>query len=142
MLNPSNYQGSREYPPPHLESAAAKHRVCVVSADYRLAPQTRLPEILSDLTSLFSYLVSPAFDSATKSRIDTSRIVTMGSSAGGWLSLLSGLNVGFEESGTRYEAELKDRVKGVVGIYPITSVEHEFWHTKQSRTFFFSSSRP
>jgi len=60
----------------------------------------------------------------------------MGSSAGGWLSLLAGLNIGFNESQVQWEEGLKGKVKGVVGIYPITSVEHEFWHKKQHRESF------
>jgi len=49
------------------------------------------------------------------------------------LSLLVGLRIGFEESGEKYEEKLKDCIRGVVGIYPITSVEHKFWHEKQRR---------
>ncbi|GAA5961676.1 hypothetical protein JCM3765_000471 [Sporobolomyces pararoseus] len=120
-------QGSRENLYPHLASAPSKHNLCLISADYRLAPQTRFPQILSDVTTLFSFILSPAFDKATSSMLDTSRIVTMGSSAGGWLSLLGGLKIGLQA----WEEGSKERVKGVVGIYPITSVEHEFWHKKQ-----------
>ncbi|GAA5902725.1 alpha/beta hydrolase [Sporobolomyces salmoneus] len=122
---------------PHLATAPSKYNLCLISADYRLAPQTRFPQILSDLTSLYSYILSPAFDKATNSKLDTSRIVTMGSSAGGWLSLLSGLNIGFKESGEKWEEGLRESERGVVGIYPITSVEHEFWHTKQSPVSYF-----
>ncbi|GAA6023807.1 hypothetical protein JCM11491_000551 [Sporobolomyces phaffii] len=121
-------QGSRR-------TAPTKYDLCLVSADYRLAPQTRLPDILSDLAHLFSFLTSRAFAAATGDRLDPDRIVTVGSSAGGWLSLLGGLDIGPRDDDTRDEA-LAGRVKGVVGIYPITSVEHEFWHTKQHRKSF------
>jgi len=69
----------------------------------------------------------------TSGRVDPKRLVTIGNSAGGWLSLLVGLRIGFEESGEKYEERLKDCIRGVVGVYPITSVEHKFWHEKQRR---------
>ncbi|GAA5881183.1 hypothetical protein JCM16303_004832 [Sporobolomyces ruberrimus] len=131
-------QGSRKTPYSHLTRAPSKYNLALISADYRLAPQTRFPQILSDLTSLFTYILSPAFETATKGVFDVSRIVTCGSSAGGWLSLLSGLKIGFEESGQEWEQKLGDgRVKGVVGIYPITTVEDKFWHTKQHPVSYF-----
>ncbi|GAA6064101.1 hypothetical protein JCM10212_003664 [Sporobolomyces blumeae] len=124
-------QGSRKSLYPHLLNAAARHHVCFISADYRLAPQTRFPGILSDLTCLFSYLLSPAFAKATDDRLDLSRIVTIGNSAGGYLSLIAGLGVAFDESGTKRETQLVGRIKGVVSIYGITSVTDSFWHEKQ-----------
>ncbi|GAA5937619.1 alpha/beta hydrolase [Sporobolomyces koalae] len=128
-------QGSRigVYSYPHLSRAPSKFNLCLVAADYRLAPQTRFPQILSDLTSLFSYISSAAFKTATDNRLDYDRIVVMGSSAGGWLSLLSGLKIGFDETGQEYDDGLTARLRGVVGLYPITTVEDKFWHEPQRR---------
>lgn len=59
----------------------------VVSIDYRLAPETRLPAIIEDLEDAFTWVRTegPAlFD------IEPSRIAVIGASAGGYLTLTSG----------------------------------------------------
>ena len=62
----------------------------VVSIDYRLAPETKLPQIIEDLEDAFRWIRSegPALFGA-----DTTRIAVMGSSAGGYLTLTSGFRV-------------------------------------------------
>ena len=59
----------------------------VVSIDYRLAPETKLPSIIEDLEDAFAWLHArgPELFNA-----DTSRIAVMGSSAGGYLALTAG----------------------------------------------------
>ena len=59
----------------------------VVSIDYRLAPETRLPSIIEDLEDAFVWVRAqgPELFNA-----DASRIAVMGSSAGGYLTLTSG----------------------------------------------------
>jgi acetyl esterase/lipase len=59
----------------------------VVSIDYRLAPETRVPEIWEDVRDAFAWVrrVGPSeFDA------DLSRIAAVGPSSGGYLSLLAG----------------------------------------------------
>ena len=62
----------------------------VVSIDYRLAPETKLPEIVSDLEDAFDWIreASPALLGA-----DPSRLAVMGGSAGGYLTLLAGYRI-------------------------------------------------
>jgi acetyl esterase/lipase len=59
----------------------------VVSIDYRLAPETKLPAILEDVRTAFAWIRQEAPKSFTKS---TERIVVLGGSAGGYLTLASG----------------------------------------------------
>ncbi len=63
---------------------------CVVSIDYRLAPETKLPEIISDLEDAFGWLRAHARE---KFSADASKIAVMGGSAGGHLTLSSGFRV-------------------------------------------------
>jgi acetyl esterase/lipase len=58
----------------------------VVSIDYRLAPETKLPEIVCDVEDAWTWLREHA-DSVG---IDRSRIAILGHSAGGYLALLGG----------------------------------------------------
>ena len=59
----------------------------VVSIDYRLAPETKLPEILQDVSSAYAWLreKGPALFA-----IDPDKIAVIGHSAGGYLTLTSG----------------------------------------------------
>jgi acetyl esterase/lipase len=59
----------------------------VVSIDYRLAPTTKLPQIIEDLRDAWRWLRT---DAATRFSIDPNRIAVAGSSAGGYLTLMSG----------------------------------------------------
>ncbi len=62
----------------------------LVSIDYRLAPETKLPAIIEDLEDAFAWVRTegPALVHA-----DARRITTMGSSAGGYLTLTAGFRV-------------------------------------------------
>jgi acetyl esterase/lipase len=59
----------------------------VISIDYRLAPETKLPGILEDLRDAFAWV--RARGEATLGR-PAERIVVLGGSAGGYLTLVSG----------------------------------------------------
>jgi len=59
----------------------------VVSIDYRLAPETKLPAILEDVRDAFTWIRQEAPKSFTSS---TNQIVVLGGSAGGYLTLVSG----------------------------------------------------
>ncbi|CAA7268584.1 unnamed protein product [Cyclocybe aegerita] len=113
--------------PPHMLKAPDKHNLCLISADYRLAPQTRLPGILSDCKSAIDFLHASEFAEATENCVDVSRVVLSGSSAGGWLCLLAGTGIGFEACGL----ERPRPVRGIVALYPITDLQDPFWKTKQ-----------
>jgi acetyl esterase/lipase len=71
--------------------AFAKAKGCaVVSIDYRLAPETKLPEIISDIEEAFRWLTG---DGAKQFHLDPRRIVVTGESAGGYLTLVTGYRV-------------------------------------------------
>jgi acetyl esterase/lipase len=59
----------------------------VISIDYRLAPETRLAEIVSDLKDAFAWIRR---DGPKLFGIDPSRVGVVGHSAGAYLALLSG----------------------------------------------------
>jgi acetyl esterase/lipase len=61
----------------------------VISIDYRLAPETKLPAIIEDVRDALAWARS---QSATL-RIDSSRIGVCGGSAGGYLTLMTGFAV-------------------------------------------------
>jgi acetyl esterase/lipase len=69
---------------------AAERGYALVSIDYRLAPETKLPEIISDIEAAFQWI---ATDAAKQFHLDPSRIVVSGGSAGGYLTLVTGYRV-------------------------------------------------
>ena len=73
-----------------LLAFAKAHGCVVVSVDYRLAPETKLPDIISDIEEVFRWL---AGDGAKQFHLDPTRIVVTGESAGGYLTLVTGYRV-------------------------------------------------
>jgi acetyl esterase/lipase len=59
----------------------------VVSIDYRLAPETKLPEILNDVRDAFTWIRNQG---PREFGARTDRMVVLGGSAGGYLTLMSG----------------------------------------------------
>lgn len=59
----------------------------IVSIDYRLAPETKLPAIIEDLEDAFTWVHEKG---PKLYNVDTSKIAVMGGSAGGYLTLTSG----------------------------------------------------
>lgn len=113
---------------PHLVNAAERHNLCVVSADYRLAPQARMPAILSDVGDAIRWIHTPAFLlEAARGCADPQRLFVSGSSAGGWLALLAGYGLGFAACGL----QSPPKPRGVLAIYPISDLLDPFWNTKQ-----------
>lgn len=115
---------------PHLNAAPVKHGLAFISADYRLAPQVRLPDIMADIKAAMDYIRSPEFAEATGGRVDASKLVVSGGSAGGWLALLAGTGVGFKACGIEPPAA----PSVVAAIYPISDLLDPFWNTKQVRS--------
>jgi len=60
----------------------------VVCADYRLAPETKLPAIIDDLQDAFRWVRE---EGPRLFRADPSRVAAVGHSAGGYLALMSGV---------------------------------------------------
>lgn len=71
-------------------SFAEENDCAVVSLDYRLAPETKLPAIISDIEAAFTWLAN---DGARRFHIDPERMVVVGASAGGYLTLVTGYRV-------------------------------------------------
>lgn len=63
--------------------------IAIFSIDYRLAPETKLPEIIKDLEDAFSWL----HKNGGRYGLDAKRIAVMGGSAGGYLTLTAGYRV-------------------------------------------------
>lgn len=126
-------QGTRKGTAPHLQKAPEEHNLIVVSADYRLAPQVRMPEILSDVADVLRWIQSDEFTHVTKGCADTSQVFVSGSSAGGWLALLAGSGLGFDAC----KVASPPRPAGVVAIYPISDLQDPFWNTKQRPVSYF-----
>lgn len=80
--------GSRSQVPKNILDLCTRERFVLVSLDYRLAPEVKLPEIAADIQDAFRWLR----DQGPKPfHADTSRIVVAGGSAGGFLTMLSGV---------------------------------------------------
>jgi acetyl esterase/lipase len=62
----------------------------VVSIDYRLAPETKLPQIIEDLRDAWHWVRE---DGPSLFQADARRIAVIGHSAGGYLALMSGCSV-------------------------------------------------
>jgi len=62
----------------------------LVSIDYRLAPETKLPAIISDVEDAFRWIREKGPELF---QIDASKIAVMGGSAGGYLTLVTGHRV-------------------------------------------------
>lgn len=121
-------QGNRKGVKPHLARAPDLHDICVVSADYRLAPQTRLPGILSDVRDAVVYVQSKQFSDDVGNRANSKKLVVSGSSAGGWLALIAGSQLGFKECNI---SPISGPILATIPIYPITDMTAPFWNTKQ-----------
>lgn len=73
------------------------------------------------------FVRSPAFALATGNRVDASKMILSGSSAGGWLCLLAGTGIGYAACGLEAPAP----VSGIAALYPISDLADPFWTTKQ-----------
>ncbi len=92
----------------------------VVTIDYRLAPATKLPDILEDVTDAWAWIrTTPDLN------IDTARIVVMGMSAGAYLALVAAYR-------------LNPRPKAVVSFYGYGDITGA-WSTQPSP---FYSTKP
>lgn len=69
---------------------AEQNGYALVSIDYRLAPETKLPAIISDIEAAFTWLEK---EGVRRFYIDSERMVVVGGSAGGYLALVTGYRV-------------------------------------------------
>ena len=135
-------QGNKENLPPHFRRLPAhtfpKGQVAVLSPNYRLAPQVPIVDILSDITTLLSFVQLYLNKRLVKEgkgeyRIDTDRICLSGGSAGGYLAMIAGLSVpksASEEVVGGYRGDSEKGIKCIAPFYPITDLMDEFWSTE------------
>lgn len=80
--------GNREWISKGQLSSYCDAGFTVVTVDYRLAPESKLPEIVSDIDDAYAWMRNAA---STRFGFDAARIAVMGASAGGYLALLTGV---------------------------------------------------
>jgi acetyl esterase/lipase len=93
--------GSRGWIEPIQRESYLGDGLAVVSIDYRLAPETKLAAIISDLDDAVAWVRG---DGGLRYRIDPRRVAVVGHSAGGYLALLAG-------------ARAQPRLRAVVAFY-------------------------
>jgi len=72
-----------------LKDKLLANKIAIVSADYRLAPETRLEDMMEDVSDIVSWIRKNGQD---KFGIDTGKIAVAGGSSGGYLALSSGFD--------------------------------------------------
>src|SRR5579885_1858300 len=83
--------GSRKGVPPQLVELCRREGYVLVSLDYRLGPEVKLPEIAADVRDALQWLHT---EGKKRLHVDPERIAVTGGSAGGYLTLLSGTFAG------------------------------------------------
>jgi acetyl esterase/lipase len=110
--------GSRSGVPRQLLDLARGDGLVLVSIDYRLAPEVKLPAIAADVEDALAWVreQGPKLFHA-----DPDRLVVAGGSAGGYLTLLCG-------------ARVKPRPKALVAYWGYGDVDGD-WYTKPSEFY-------
>jgi acetyl esterase/lipase len=80
--------GSRQGVPGNLLQLCRQEGFALVSIDYRLAPQIKLPEIVEDVKDALRWVRGKGAELA---RLDPRKVVVAGGSAGGYLTLMAGV---------------------------------------------------
>lgn len=110
--------GSRSSVPSRLLDLCRAEGFALVSFDYRLAPEVKLPAIIEDIQDAMRWLRQQG---PKLLRIDPERIVVTGGSAGGYLTLMTGICV-------------QPRPKALVAYWGYGDVDGD-WYTQPS-TFY------
>ncbi|SHG79621.1 alpha/beta hydrolase [Ornithinibacillus halophilus] len=109
--------GSREDMPKHQIDYFNEAGFNVFTIDYRLAPETKVIEIKKDIEDAIIWLEE---NGTEQFDIDVSKIAVMGSSAGGYLALLSGV--------------FTKKPKAIVSLYGYGDITGD-WYMKPSSFF-------
>jgi acetyl esterase/lipase len=107
--------GSRAGVPRQLLDLCRAEGFALVSLDYRLAPEVKLPAIIEDVEDAFRWLREQG---PKKLHIDPDRMVVAGGSAGGYLTLMTGVKV-------------KPAPRALVAYWGYGDVDGD-WYTKPS----------
>lgn len=82
--------GNRHSVPKPLVDLAAEEGYLLVSFDYRLAPEVKLPAIMEDVRDALAWVRR---EGPEKLKADPARLVVAGGSAGGYITLMTGCTV-------------------------------------------------
>jgi acetyl esterase/lipase len=110
--------GNRQGVPRQLLDLCKSEGYALVSLDYRLAPEVKLPEIITDIEDAFRWLHG---DGAKLCHLDTRRVVVTGGSAGGYLTLMTGVRI-------------KPRPTALVAYWGYGDVDGD-WYTRPSEHY-------
>src|SRR5262249_16868049 len=110
--------GNRLSVPRDLLDLCRAEGYALVSIDYRLAPEVKVPEIIADLEDAFRWLREQGPKSL---HIDPDRLAVTGGSAGGYLTLMAGVRV-------------KPRPRALVAYWGYGDVDGD-WYTKPSEHY-------
>jgi len=110
--------GNRKSVPKNLLDLCRDEGYALVSVDYRLAPEVKLPEIIADVEEAFRWLRG---DGAKECHLDLERVIVTGGSAGGYLTLMTGVVV-------------KPRPRALVAYWGYGDVDGD-WYTKPSEFY-------
>jgi acetyl esterase/lipase len=110
--------GNRNGVPRNLLDLCRDEGFALVSIDYRLAPQVKIPEIIEDVKEAFRWIRGKGVET---SHLDPGRIVVAGGSAGGYLTLMTGIVV-------------DPRPVALVAYYGYGDVDGD-WYTKPSEHY-------
>jgi len=110
--------GNRKSVPKNLLDLCRDEGYALVSIDYRLAPEVKLPEIIADVEDAFRWVRDAG---AKEYHLDADRVVVTGGSAGGYLTLMTGVVV-------------KPRPNALVAYWGYGDVDGD-WYTKPSEFY-------
>lgn len=146
-------QGNKENLPPHLRrlpnAGVNGEGVIVVSPNYRLAPQAAILDILADADAAVAYVRTKLNDKLAAlghaARVDPTRLVLSGGSAGGYLALMAGLPVPQRVQPADvggHAGPVGWSPLGIAPFYPITDLAHAFWATETNPVPWWGKSVP
>ena len=110
--------GSRQGVPRDIRELCQAQNYVLVSLDYRLAPEVKLPAIIEDLQDAFRWIHDQG---VSKYHIDPQKILVAGGSAGGYLTLMSGICV-------------KPRPQALLSYYGYGDIDAP-WYTEPSEHY-------
>jgi len=108
-----------------LVDYALQHSAILVMPDYRLMPEANGTEILEDVSDFWKWLRSDLqshLAKTTKIKADLSKVLVSGESAGGHLSIQSGI---LQPSGS---------IQAVIAMYPVLDYDSKFFSTAYEKS--------
>ncbi|PYH87345.1 alpha/beta-hydrolase, partial [Aspergillus ellipticus CBS 707.79] len=124
---PNQITGSRKALPPWLLAFATTHQWPIISADYRVIPESTAHDTLSDTIAAYEWTSRSLPALHPECRADAAKIILAGASAGGWCALTTALhftNLNLNPNPTNIKKPL-----ALFLLYPITSPGTPKWAT-------------